>query len=344
MKTGLLTHNAGRFLSLWGAGAAIAALLAACAETQLVIHTAKSIAREGKPGETNGTYKVGQPYKVGDVWYYPAVDYGYRATGVASWYGREFHGRPTANGETFDMNGITAAHRTLPLPSMVQVTNLENGRAIRVRVNDRGPFAHGRLIDLSRRAAQLLGFYRKGTAKVRVDILPDESRQLALLYGAGAGKQQLAQAEDGGPSKSAASGTPPVKAAPRVPVTRAPLPAAGQSPDPPVPAESPMSKPVVRAAAVADIEPRADGQVTQEPVRPANLYIQAGTFAQFDNAHRLKARLSVLGPTRVNAIMLDDQPLFRVRIGPIRSVARADRILERMIASGYTDAQTIVDR
>jgi rare lipoprotein A len=122
-----------------------------------------------------GSYRVGEPYQIKGVWYSPAVDYNYDRTGTASWYGEEFEGRLTANGEIFDLNALTAAHTTLPLPSIVQVTNLENGRSLQLRVNDRGPFVDGRLIDVSRRAAQLLGFESQGTTLVRVTILRDES-------------------------------------------------------------------------------------------------------------------------------------------------------------------------
>jgi peptidoglycan lytic transglycosylase len=125
------------------------------------------------------TYKVGAPYTVNGITYYPHVDYAYDRVGVASWYGEEFQGRYTANGEVFDLNGLSAAHTTLPLPSIVEVINLENNRALRIRVNDRGPFARGRIIDLSRRAAQLLGFERNGTARVRVKILKEESIRAA---------------------------------------------------------------------------------------------------------------------------------------------------------------------
>jgi rare lipoprotein A len=113
-------------------------------------------------------YKLGAPYQAGGVWYVPAEQPGYDEVGLASWYGDEFNGKPTANGELFDMNGVSAAHATLPLPSIVEVTNLENGRTIQVRLNDRGPFHPGRIIDLSRGAAQQLGFFNKGTAQVRV--------------------------------------------------------------------------------------------------------------------------------------------------------------------------------
>jgi rare lipoprotein A len=127
------------------------------------------------------TYKIGAPYTVKGVTYYPRVDYAYDQTGLASWYGDAFEGRYTANGEVFDLNQITAAHTTLPLPSIVEVINLQNNRALRIRVNDRGPFANGRIIDLSRRAAQLLGFEKSGRAMVRVRVLKDESVHVAAL-------------------------------------------------------------------------------------------------------------------------------------------------------------------
>lgn len=121
------------------------------------------------------TYKIGAPYTVDGVTYYPHVDYAYDQVGLASWYGAGFRGRYTANGEIFDMNDLTAAHTTLPLPSIVEVINLQNNLALRVRVNDRGPFARGRIIDLSRRAAQLLGFDHIGSTLVRVRVLREPS-------------------------------------------------------------------------------------------------------------------------------------------------------------------------
>ena len=143
--------------------------LAACAEAQLAAQAAKTI--QQPTVKTQGYYKVGDPYEIRGVWYYPTVDYNYIETGIASWYGPGFHGKLTANGEIYDENDLTAAHRTLPMPSLVRVTNLENGRSLVVRVNDRGPFAHGRIIDLSRRAAELLDYTHSGLAKVDVEYL-----------------------------------------------------------------------------------------------------------------------------------------------------------------------------
>lgn len=124
------------------------------------------------------SYKIGKPYTIRGQWYYPAEDYGYSEVGTASWYGEDFHAKYTANGEVYNMHTLTAAHRTLPLPSIVRVTNLENGRSLVLRVNDRGPFAKNRIIDISKRGAQLLGFQNKGTAKVRVEIMAEESKDL----------------------------------------------------------------------------------------------------------------------------------------------------------------------
>lgn len=131
-----------------------------------------------------GVYKVGKPYKIFGKTYYPKEDYSYSEVGIASWYGKDFHNRKTANGERYDMNTLTAAHRTLPLPSIVKVTNLENGRSLVLRVNDRGPYAKNRIIDISKRGAQLLGYQTQGTAKVRVELLEKESKELkAALLG-----------------------------------------------------------------------------------------------------------------------------------------------------------------
>jgi len=121
--------------------------------------------------KSGGQSRIGKPYRVKGKWYYPKQEPDYSKVGLASWYGSAFHGRLTANGETFDMNNLTAAHPTLPLPSYARVTNLKNGASLVVRVNDRGPFARNRIIDLSRRAAQLLGYQSNGLADVKVEYI-----------------------------------------------------------------------------------------------------------------------------------------------------------------------------
>jgi rare lipoprotein A len=132
-------------------------------------------ARVIEPGQPvpkgGGVYRVGQPYTIAGRLYVPEENINYSAVGMASWYGDDFHGRYTANGEIFDMDSISAAHPTLPLPSYVRVTNLANSRSIVVRVNDRGPYARDRLIDVSVKTAQLLGFHGHGVTRVKVDYV-----------------------------------------------------------------------------------------------------------------------------------------------------------------------------
>jgi len=128
--------------------------------------------RSRLPSGQGGVRKTGKPYRIAGKWYYPlATANGYNATGTASWYGTKFHGRKTANGERYDMHAMSAAHKTLPMPTMVRVTNLNNGRSVVVRVNDRGPFVKNRIIDLSYAAARALGYDNEGTAPVRVEAL-----------------------------------------------------------------------------------------------------------------------------------------------------------------------------
>jgi len=313
------------------------------------------------PSQPPGVYKVGKPYQVGGQWYYPKIDYAYRERGLASWYGPNFDGRQTANGEVFDKQGISAAHKTLPLPSIVRVTNLENGRSLVVRVNDRGPFVRGRIIDVSQKAAELLGFADQGTALVEVQMIAESSRQAALAVGA-------ADHPEFGP-------TPP-QAAPSIEVTVENLgePVAGapiaRSED--LPAEAP-----VRIASTAPVPsgtpPPFDGMtnissgtaaragadtsgdlrsasaantVNLVPVTstPPPIYIQAGAFSRYDNANRLRARLGMLGyPVRVHQVYIKNQPMFRVRVGPLRSVEAADRTLDQLVAAGYPDAQIVID-
>jgi rare lipoprotein A len=146
------------------------AALAGCASSGSKY--SQRVVRDGDPiPKGGGSYKVGQPYRLNGKTYYPADNPNYRGEGIASWYGPDFHGRLTANGEIYDMNAISAAHPTMPLPSYARVTNLDNGHSIVVRVNDRGPYARNRVIDMSIGAAKALDFYKRGLAHVRVEYV-----------------------------------------------------------------------------------------------------------------------------------------------------------------------------
>jgi len=166
-----------RRLAVAGGCAAVCLLLAQCANPSKVdprygVSASPRVVDSGDPvPKGGGTYRVGSPYMVAGRVYVPEENPHYRSEGLASWYGDDFHGRLTANGEVFDLAGISAAHPTLPLPCYARVTNLSNGRSLIVRVNDRGPYHGDRVVDVSVRAAQLLGFQAHGTAWVRVEYV-----------------------------------------------------------------------------------------------------------------------------------------------------------------------------
>jgi rare lipoprotein A (peptidoglycan hydrolase) len=130
-----------------------------------------------------GIYKVGEPYEIEGKTYYPQEYDSYKEVGVASWYGSDFNGKNTSNGEIYNLNSITAAHQTIPLPSVAKITNLENDKSLIVRINDRGPFAKNRIIDLSEKSAEILGFKNKGTVQVKVELLKDETDDLLEALG-----------------------------------------------------------------------------------------------------------------------------------------------------------------
>jgi rare lipoprotein A len=164
-----------RRLAPLGACGALCVLLANCSNSvdpRYGVSASPRVVEDGEPvPKGGGVYRVGAPYTVAGQTYYPEYNPNYQATGLASWYGDDFHGRQTANGEVFDLNGISAAHPTMPLPSYARVTNLSNGRSLIVRVNDRGPYHGNRIIDVSMKAAHLLGFHNTGTAWVRVEYV-----------------------------------------------------------------------------------------------------------------------------------------------------------------------------
>jgi rare lipoprotein A len=291
----------------------------------LIVGSCAEQARRG-----GGIYKVGQPYQIAGVWYYPKEDQFYDETGIASWYGEDFHGKNTANGELYDMDTMTAAHRTLPLPVIVRVTNLENGRSVLVRVNDRGPYARGRIIDLSRRAATLLGVRERGTARVRVQY---------------EGRAEVGGAPPTGGVEMASTQPSDVRAAPIDSVSRGEL-------APPAGAEAAPGRttaPPVRVASTApgagpqtDIVP--DGTVTtvQVPAR-TQLWVQVGAFQTRNNADRLAGRLRSIGSANVSTIYQNGKPLYRVRFGPLSGVDQADAMLNKIIDRGENGAQIVVD-
>ncbi len=303
-----------------GSAAAAALVLAGCATPPppKVDTSVKLPARAG-------VYKVGNPYQIDNVWYYPREQPDYDETGIASWYGPDFYGKSTANGEIYNGNDLTAAHKTLPMPVNVRVTNLQNGKSIIVRVNDRGPYARGRIIDLSRRAAELLDVVKSGTAKVRVTYMgrsnmngaPPPSETPPAIASA------LPAAPSGQVATSQLGGVPGVPLAPPVPAIALPAP-------PPAP-----------SVPLASTEP--SGQVDNLPVPPVTrLYVQVGAFSKLENAQRLQRSLG--GGVTISTLQRGGQTLYRVRTGPLSSVQDADAALARMSGTGSGDAQIVVDQ
>lgn len=246
-----------------------------------------------------GRFKA-SPYTVLGQTYYPISDARrYQATGTASWYGTKFHGQATANGEAYDLYGMTAAHKTLPLPSYVRVTSLENGKSVILRVNDRGPFYSDRIIDLSFAAAKKLGYAETGTARVKVEgIDPSEW-----------------WAQQGRP-------VPMVLAAPKQ-VASAPSPALSN----PVEAYTPPPQQHAGAMLPVQIDAKKNASVSV-----SGLFLQVGAFANPDAAELLKAKLSASypAPVFVSSVVRNQQVLHRVRLGPIDTQDEALRLQDSL--------------
>lgn len=255
-----------------------------------------------------GRYHVGKPYEVGGRRYYPSEDPDYDKVGQASWYGPQFHRRMTSNGEWFDQDYLSAAHPTLPLPSYARVTNLENGRNLVVRVNDRGPFVADRIIDLSKKSADVLDIRRKGTAKVRVQYLGP-----APLNDTGTHLASMNRQLDGGEAVMLA------EAAPR-------------------PAPAPMIEPREVVMASLGASPIA----SEGTAGDAGFYVQVGSFSDPSNAGRAHANLSSLGPVVTTPVDVERGRFYRVRVGPLQDQASAHAALAQVQAAGHLDARVIV--
>jgi len=334
-------------------------LTSGCAETQLLSHWAKKVSWPGQQ-EAKGTYKVGNPYKVGSVWYYPEENFSLVETGIASWYGPGFHEGSTSNGEIFDQSELTAAHRTLQLPCLVRVTNFENGRSVVVRVNDRGPFKHGRIMDVSKRAAELLGFLDKGTARVRIEVLEKESRILTDAAKRGEDTTRMTLTDLHGAEIAAAVPPPPVN--------KTPLPATSDADMTPESLRTPTitvealrapgihSSDAISAQEAYQPPPPAqklaaghlrkgrflpDPVVSSAPVLPTGIFVQAGSFAVYGNAERLTKKLVAIAPTIIEPVTVGARKLYRVKLGPIASVEEADGVLEKVIHAGMGTAKVV---
>lgn len=344
--------------------AGVGVVLSGCA-----YNTDDPMAMEGRPYKP---YIVGSPYQINGKWYHPKENFSYDRVGVASWYGPGFNGKRTANGETYDMDLMTAAHPTLPMPTLVSVTNLENGRSITVRINDRGPFHDNRLIDLSRRAAEELGIKRDGTGRVRVQVLRTASlrlkrKALAELYRIEERErrrevaQQIRDRETGRNAATALADIAPASAPATRPATM---------PDRDL-AMTPRQKPVGAARKPGDMDqalatrlnqltPGAGPTAVGRPIplhpefrQPAmiarpdasdrQMFIQVGSFTERSNAMRTGERLRGIALTRIAVRKVDRATFYRVRVGPVASRAEGHALLGRIRNKGFEDARIVVE-
>ncbi|TDH60891.1 SPOR domain-containing protein [Dankookia rubra] len=291
------------------AALALALVLAACTQA---------------PGpQPDARYMLGEPYSLGGLWSYPKEEFGRIETGLAAVLPDARAGRRTANGEIFDPGRLMAAHRTLQLPAIVTVRNLETGLELKIRVNDRGPTQPGRVIGLTARAARLLGIPVGGTAQVRVSVEDGPSRALA---------RTLPTTERGGAQ---------VEAAPTAAVERetlAPLPGAQQATRL---REAPRGRQVAMVAdAAAELPPDPLPEaLVRGPAMPGRFYVEAGTFFRRDLAQRQAQRIGA----RVEPFGEGSMPQYRVRLGPYADAASADGAVAAVLAAGLPEVKLLVE-
>lgn len=302
--------------------------------------------------------KIGKPYEISGHVYIPKYNPDYDETGIASWYGPGFHGEHTASGERYNQDDFTAAHKTLPLPSIVRVTNLNNGKSAILRINDRGPFASGRIIDLSRASAVKLGIYRAGTAKVRVQFLDYETREYVSNLPNGreslkildriaksgdrdnTRKTDIADNSVDDSNYNNASSSAETKSYAKNTVNN------------PSPFISPavVAKPVQVVESVQPSVQRIVSSGNNKPgininqsVSASGYFIQAGTFGVRDNADRMLRVLEEMGNARIVENTSKNRKLYRVLSGPYNSRSDAENMLGRLDTAGVSGAKIVHD-
>ena len=311
-------------------------LLAGCSTAELTVDLIKKSKKRAEQVEiakaveegaitANPVYKIGNPYQVGGVWYYPERDLAYDETGIGSWYGDEFAGRLTANGEIFDPDMVTAAHKTLPMPNVVRVTNLDNGKSLVVRINDRGPFVAGRIIDLSREAARLIGYRDQGIARVRVQVLAEQTLRL----------EKLAKNGNFSEITGDVSAMPTVAAVEQPEVSMTAISSSGKTVDSDVENDNVSALELLARSRVGEV-------ITVAPIE-TQIWVQVGAFYAEANASNVLTKVEDVGAGQISPIDVSGQTLHRVRIGPLNSVEAADRALDGVIGLGFSGARIVVD-
>ena len=267
------------------------------------------IPKEEKKRIQKPIYKIGKKYNVGGKYYYPKKDLNYNKTGIASWYGPKFHGKLTANGEIYNQYALTAAHKTLPLPSAVKVTNLKNNKSIVLRINDRGPFVNDRIIDLSSKAADILDLKREGTGLVRVQILREKSLYLEKLAKQGSFPEINDLKETELPNI-----TIPSKVAVKIKDTK--------------------NQKIVTKKINYNLK-----NLNKE----YKIYIKLASFSSKKNAEIMKKKVSYIDKVKIYKIYKMNRTLYQVKAGPFLSVEKVDQLHSLLLQKGMQGAKIIIE-
>jgi rare lipoprotein A len=306
-----------------------AIILAACSgggafDNDLGVSASPRVAGGGQSiPKGGGIYKVGRPYRVAGRWYHPRENPDYDRVGTASWYGTAFHGRRTSNGEVYDMYALTAGHPTLPMPSYAYVTNLQNGRTVLVRINDRGPYARDRLIDLSYQTARTLGFHNHGLARVRVRYAGR-----APLNGDDSAERRYLAAQSWYSGGRVAQVTPPPLTTGSVSAKRVrtiDYATTSATPSPPTWSVTQYRR--------GELEGKKQAETIL--TKPAiDTFVRVGPFASRDEAERLRYMLGGPELSVIEASGSHSDPAYRVRLGPYDD-ADAASAMTRIVAAGF---------
>ena len=253
-------------------------------------------------------FKIGQKYMIKGKYYYPKKDLYYNKTGIASWYGPKFHGKITANGEVYDQYAFTAAHKTLPLPSAVRVTNLENNISVILRINDRGPFVNDRIIDLSSKAADILGLKRNGTGLVRVTVMKSESENLEGLAKKGY--------------------FPEIKDLPKVDVPKVKIPK--------------TTNVKVEGTKRRSIKNKINYDL-KNLQKKFKIFIKLASFNSLHSAKLMKEKLSYVQKIKIYKITKSNQVNYQVKAGPFLNVKKVDNLYALLLQRGMQGAKIIIE-
>ena len=255
-------------------------------------------------------YKIGNKYIVKGKFYYPKKDLSYNKTGIASWYGPKFHGKLTANGEIYNQNALTAAHKTLPMPSAVKVTNLQNNKSIILRINDRGPFANNRIIDLSSKAADILDLKRNGTGLVKVVIIKEKSIVLEKLAKKGSFPEIIDLPKEEVPNVN----TPKITSV-KIDSTK-------------------EGKRTFRKKIKYNLN---------DLKKEYKIYIQLASFTSPQNAKLMKEKISYVDKVEIYKKVRMNKTFYQVKAGPFTNVKKVDELHSLLLQKGMQGAKIIIE-